>query len=223
MFDFFGHNEVFIQCDITLRFFSDAEEILRNLVGTERVVVVGGGILGLDIAEAICKLEKDVVLIAREGRLGVPMLSEKEAKERESKFKKMGGEIIYNEEVTEIKGGTEIESVLTKGGKNITAQMVLVAIGIRPNSELAEAAGLELSVDRSISVDRRLRTSDGSIFSAGDCADAFHVVTGMKTCIPLALRANRAGWAVADNVCGKKTALPGVAGTAVFRTSRSST
>ena len=64
---------------------------------------------------------------------------------------------------------------------------------------------------------RELKTSDENIFAAGDCADAFHIVTGKKAWIPLALRANRAGWAVADNVCGKNIQLPGIVGTAVFK------
>ena len=101
---------------------------------------------------------------------------------------------------------------------DLECDMVLVAVGIRPSSTLAENAGLDLSVGGSISVDRRLKTADAAIYAAGDCADAFHVVTGEKTWIPLALRANRAGWAAADNVCGGNAELPGVAGTAIFRT-----
>ena len=60
-------------------------------------------------------------------------------------------------------------------------------------------------------------TSNPNIYAAGDCADAVHIVTDDKTWIPLALRANRAGWAVADNICGKNVELPGIAGTAVFK------
>jgi pyruvate/2-oxoglutarate dehydrogenase complex dihydrolipoamide dehydrogenase (E3) component len=99
----------------------------------------------------------------------------------------------------------------------LEGQMVLAAVGVVPAGELAEAAGLELGPQKAISVDRTLLTSDENIYAAGDCADAFHVVTGEKTWIPLALRANRAGWAVADNVMGKGISLPGVAGTAVFK------
>jgi NADPH-dependent 2,4-dienoyl-CoA reductase/sulfur reductase-like enzyme len=99
----------------------------------------------------------------------------------------------------------------------LEADLVLVAIGVRPASEVARDAGLALSVADAIAVDRRLRTSNQDIYSAGDCADAYHVVTGQKTWIPLALRANRAGWAVADNVCGQAKTLDGVAGTSVFR------
>jgi NADPH-dependent 2,4-dienoyl-CoA reductase/sulfur reductase-like enzyme len=99
----------------------------------------------------------------------------------------------------------------------LAGDMVLVAVGIDPNSELAAAAGIETGLANAIAVDRRLRTSDKAVYAAGDCADAYHVVTGQKTWIPLALRANRAGWAVADNVCGKPAQLNGVAGTAVFK------
>jgi NADPH-dependent 2,4-dienoyl-CoA reductase/sulfur reductase-like enzyme len=102
-------------------------------------------------------------------------------------------------------------------GLQLDADMVLVAVGVRPSSELAENAGLALGPSKSIAVDKMLRTSDPDIYAAGDCADAFHVVTGQRTWIPLALRANRAGWAVADNVLGAKVEVQGVAGTAVFK------
>jgi NADPH-dependent 2,4-dienoyl-CoA reductase/sulfur reductase-like enzyme len=105
-------------------------------------------------------------------------------------------------------------------GVELDADMVLFAMGILPNSEIAAKAGLQSGPGRSIAVDRNLRTSDEAIFAAGDCADAVHVVTGQKTWIPLALRANRAGWAVADNVCGIETELPGIVGTAVFKVFR---
>ncbi len=87
----------------------------------------------------------------------------------------------------------------------LEADMVLVAIGITPDNRLAANANIELGVSNSISVDKGLKTSDKNIFAAGDCADAYHVVTGRKVWIPLALRANRAGWAEADSVYGWKT------------------
>ena len=106
---------------------------------------------------------------------------------------------------------------VTCAGLQLDGDMVLVAVGVRPNSELAEDAGLALGPGKSIAVDRMLRTSHPDIYAAGDCADAYHVVTDQKTWIPLALRANRAGWAVADNVLGERVELQGVAGTAVFK------
>ena len=99
----------------------------------------------------------------------------------------------------------------------LDADLVLVAVGIKPNSRLAADAGIELGVKNAVSVDKNLKTSDENIYAAGDCTDAYHVVTGKKTWIPLALRANRAGWAAADNICGRPVELAGVSGTAVFK------
>ncbi|MEZ4527838.1 MAG: FAD-dependent oxidoreductase [Desulfobacterales bacterium] len=99
----------------------------------------------------------------------------------------------------------------------LEGDMVISGIGVVPNSGLAAEAGLTLGAGNAIAVDKHLRTSDPHIFAAGDCADAFHVLTGSKVWIPLALIANRAGWAAADNVCGIPTQLPGIAGTAVFK------
>ncbi|MDM8544839.1 FAD-dependent oxidoreductase [Desulfococcaceae bacterium HSG9] len=100
---------------------------------------------------------------------------------------------------------------------SLDADIVIAAIGIKPNSELAADAGIKLSVNNAIATDCMLKTSDKNIYAAGDCADAYHVVTDEKTWIPLALRANRAGWGVADNICGKVVELAGIAGTAVFK------
>ncbi len=100
---------------------------------------------------------------------------------------------------------------------SISTDMVLVAVGVRPNSGLASDAGLKLGASDAIAVNRQLQTSDSAIYSGGDCADAFHVVTGRRSWVPLALRANRAGWAVADHICGKPVNLPGIAGPAVFK------
>ena len=119
--------------------------------------------------------------------------------------------------VTEIcRVGSDLLHVLC-GDLNIECQMVLVAIGVTPNSALAAESGLNLGPDNAIAVEKNMRTSDSSIYAAGDCADAYHVVTGEKTWIPLALRANRAGWAVADDLAGKDVRLEGVVGTAVFK------
>jgi NADPH-dependent 2,4-dienoyl-CoA reductase/sulfur reductase-like enzyme len=114
------------------------------------------------------------------------------------------------------RGRNDMLNVICEG-ISLQGDMVLVAIGVTPNSDIAADAGMKLGPEDAISVDRHLLTSDPDIYSAGDCADAYHVVTGQKIWIPLALRANRAGWAVADNLTGKETALEGVAGTAVFK------
>ncbi|MEJ2657840.1 MAG: FAD-dependent oxidoreductase, partial [Desulfobacterales bacterium] len=180
-----------------------------------KVVIIGMGYIALEMCEALGALSIDVDMV-KPRPIFLPWMdnemSEVVRKELEThRIKLYLGQAI--EKIVSEKGQLRVlcsDSVLE-------ADMVLVAIGIKPNSELAIRSGLEFGINNAISVDKNLKTSDENIYAAGDCADAYHVVTGEKTWIPLALRANRAGWAAADNICGKAVALTGVAGTAVFK------
>jgi NADPH-dependent 2,4-dienoyl-CoA reductase/sulfur reductase-like enzyme len=181
----------------------------------QKVVILGMGYIAFEMCEAFRARGVDVEMI-KPRPVFIPWMNEQLAsiikKEVEANQVKVHlGQAIENIERNE----TGLR--LIGPGVQLSADMVLVAVGVRPNSELAENAGLALGPGKSIAVDKMLRTSDSDIYSAGDCADSFHVVTGQKTWIPLALRANRAGWAVADNVFGAKVELQGVAGTAVFK------
>jgi NADPH-dependent 2,4-dienoyl-CoA reductase/sulfur reductase-like enzyme len=183
--------------------------------GVKKAVILGMGYIAFEMAEAF-KARGIEVDMVKPGPVFIPWMNEQLA----SIVKK---ELEVNQ--VKIHPGQAIEKIekKSKGLRvlcpeiQLDADMVLVAVGVRPNSELAENADLALGPGKSIAVDKMLRTSDSDIYSAGDCADSFHVVTGQKTWIPLALRANRAGWAVADNVLGAKVELQGVAGTAVFK------
>ncbi len=181
----------------------------------KKVVICGMGYIGLEMCEALRARSIDVEMV-KPGPVLLPWMpgemSDVVGKEAESN----GVALRAGRAIQKIEKRNGSLDVLAEGGE-IEAGMVLVAMGVRPKSEIAASAGLETGVDNAIAVDRALRTSDNNIFAAGDCADAYHVVTGEKTWIPLALRANRAGWAVADNVIGKKMELPGIAGTAVFK------
>jgi NADPH-dependent 2,4-dienoyl-CoA reductase/sulfur reductase-like enzyme len=183
--------------------------------GVKKAVILGMGYIGFEMAEAFRARGIEVEMI-KPRPVFIPWMNEQLAsivkKEMEANQVKVHlGQAI---------GGIEKKA---KGLRvvcpelQLEGDMVLVAVGVQPNSELAENAGLEMGPGKSVAVDRMLRTSDEDIYAAGDCADAFHVVTGQRTWIPLALRANRAGWAVADNVLGGKVELQGVAGTAVFK------
>ncbi len=181
----------------------------------DKVVIIGMGYIALEMSEALVARGIHVALVKPRPRL-LPWMAEAPARAVASELERQGVE-IYD--------GHPIERVAPDGKRlqvvgpdlRLPADMVLVAVGIKPNSELAAEAGLALGPDGAVAVDRALRTSDAHIYAAGDCADAFHVVSGERTWIPLALRANRAGWAVAENVCGGDTELEGVAGTAVFK------
>jgi len=180
-----------------------------------RVVIAGIGYIGLEMCESLRARGMEVDMI-KPGPVFLPWMHPDLSSVVRKELEKNGVGVHLGcpiKRVDRAEGGLR---VLTVEG-DFDCQMVLAATGIAPNSRLAETAGLELGPAGAISVDRTLRTSDKDIYAAGDCSDAFHVVTGARVWIPLALRANRAGWAVADNVMGKKVELEGVAGTAVFR------
>jgi len=183
--------------------------------GVRRVIVLGMGYVAMETVESLRALGIEVDMV-KPGPAFMPWLAPELAAAVRAELGARGIGVhtgLPPQRIEAAAGGLS----LVCPAATFSGQMVLAAVGVAPRSGLAQSAGLALSVGNSIAVDRTLRTSNPDIFSAGDCADAYHVVTGRKTWIPLALRANRAGWAVADNVCGKAVALDGVAGTAVFR------
>jgi NADPH-dependent 2,4-dienoyl-CoA reductase/sulfur reductase-like enzyme len=181
----------------------------------KRAVIIGMGYIGLEMAEALRARGISVEMV-KPGPDLLPWMHRDLAGVVEKEL--IGNHVGLHpgRAITAIEQTTERLKVVCDDG-SLAADMVLVAVGLVPNSELAADAGIETGIGNAISVDRRMQTSDPAIYAAGDCADAIHVVTGKKTWVPLALRANRAGWAVADNVCGNATELDGVAGTAVFK------
>lgn len=191
---------------------------IKNLLATRtvsKVAIIGMGYIAMEMCESLRALDIDVAMV-KPNPVFMPWLASDLADVVRDEVASNGVSIHAGHSPERIEPhGNGVKLVCAD--LELSADMVLVAIGVRPASELALSAGLELSVADSIAVDRELRTTNNDIYSAGDCADAYHVVTGQKTWIPLALRANRAGWAVADNVCGQSKALDGVAGTSVFR------
>ena len=180
-----------------------------------KTTIIGMGYIALEMCEALVNRGIRVDMVKPRPRL-LPWLDGQLAERVQAQLLAKGVNLF---------AGHAVERIENSGKHLITAcrdlalvsDMVLVAAGIRPNSQIAAAADLDLGPHQAIAVGRDLRTTDTNIFAAGDCADAFHVVTGQRVWIPLALRANRAGWAAADNICGKAVQLPGVAGTAVFK------
>ncbi len=191
---------------------------IKTLLKSNRIkkaVIIGMGYIALEMCESLVGLNIAVDMV-KPNPIFLPWLEPSMARAVKEELEAKGVGVYAGQRVEGIEktaGGLQVNC----RGLTLAADMVIVGIGVTPCSQIAENAGLELSTNKSIAVDRKLRTTDENIYAAGDCADAYHVVTGKKTWIPLALRANRAGWAAADNVCGKEAQLDGVAGTAVFR------
>ena len=178
-------------------------------------MILGMGYIALEMCEAFRARGLEVEMIKPRPAF-IPWMNEQLASIVKKEVEANQVKVYLGQPIERIEGNAKGLRVICSGIQ-LDGNIILVAVGVRPNSELAENAGLALGPRKSIAVDRTLRTSDPDIYAAGDCADAFHVVTGERTWIPLALRANRAGYAVADNVLGGRVELQGVAGTAVFK------
>ncbi len=181
-----------------------------------KAVIMGMGYIAMEMAEALRMREVEVTMVKPRAQL-LPWMAPELAETVGQELQAHQVQVRTGFDVARIEKSGQGLSVVAAGNETLAADLVIVAVGIQPNSQLAAAAGLELGPAKAIAVDRRLRTSNPAIYAAGDCADAYHVVTGQKVWIPLALRANRAGWAVADDLTGKPVSLQGVAGTAVFK------
>ena len=202
---------------VVLKSLADGRKI-KNLLKSNRIkkaVIIGMGYIALEMCESLVGLNIAVDMV-KPNPVFLPWLEPSMAQAVKDELEAKGVGVYAGHAVGQHRKDRRRPSGELRG-LTLSADMVLVGIGVTPCSQIAANAGLELSANKSIAVDRKLRTSHKHIYAAGDCADAYHVVTGEKTWIPLALRANRAGWAVADNVIGKHTSLEGVAGTSVFR------
>lgn len=181
----------------------------------KKAVIIGMGYIALEMCEALTELGIQVAMV-KPGARFLPWLPQEMATLVEETLKKNGTGFYPGTEILRIERKNSGFAVICDT-RILDADLVLGATGIAPCSALAKDAGLALGVSDAIHVDPYLRTSDPDVFAAGDCGDAIHVVTGKPVWIPLALRANRAGWAVADNLFAEKNPLQGVAGTAVFK------
>lgn len=200
----------------SLRTLEDARQLQQwKLNAGSNVVIVGAGYIGLELTEAytmqghaVTVLEKQAGVLAAAD----PALGEQIAKELAAHNVELRTGIT----VTGFSGNTKVGSVSTHAGE-IPADLVIVALGVTPNSQLAVAAGLQIGPRGAIMTDAQMRTSDPDIFAAGDCTASLHRITGEPTWIPLALTANRMGRVAGTAMANGEAAFPGVLGTAVVK------
>lgn len=180
-----------------------------------RVVVIGVGYIGLEATENFREMGTAVTVVEALPEI-LPWLPETLRARVVDEAKAHGVEMLVGTRVEAIERTGSCTAVETSDA-TLEADLVLVATGVRPESELASAAGLALGAAGSIAVDDYLRTSDEHIYAAGDCVDASHAITSESVWFPLALRGNRAGKLAGDNVFGHQRPAPPVLGTAVFK------
>lgn len=180
-------------------------------------VIVGGGLIGMEVVEAL--VERGIsVSVVDLLPTPLPALVDQEFGLSVGKhLKEKGVRFFGGEKVVEILGdGGEVSAIRTDK-RTIDADMVLMAVGIRPNTALAREAGLELAKNGTIVVDHRMRTSDPNIYAGGDCVQTKSVLTGKPVWQPMGSTANRQGRVIADVIAGRQTSFAGVLGTGILK------
>lgn len=198
----------------TLRNLSDADRLRTATLEAKRALIVGGGFIGIEMAENLVRRGVETVLVERNPQVLTPWDAEMVAAMAE-RLIEAGVDLRLNDEVVAFHtGATSLEAEL-KSGERIAIDFAVLAIGVKPENHLAVDAGLEVAARGGIVVDEQMRTSDPDIFAVGDAVQVTHYVTGQPTQIPLAGPANRQGRIAADACVGRKSEFNGVQGTAV--------
>ena len=180
------------------------------------VVLAGGGFIGLELAENLRELGMDVTIVQRPKQLMNPFDGDMAAFIH-NEVRKAGIQLFLGQTVEgfrEQNGGVD---VLLRDSAPLHADMVILAIGVTPESKLAKDAGLILGIKGSILVNDRMETSVPDIFAVGDAVQVKHFVTGENALISLAGPANKQGRIAADNICGGDSRYPGSQGSSIIK------
>ena len=197
----------------------DAAAIAQRVKGNPggRAVIIGGGFIGVEAAEALGINKWDVTMLERESQLFPGMLDFEIASLIQEHLYEHMIEPEFNASVIAIEGeGGAVKAVKT-AARSYDADLVIIAAGLRPNTALAREAGLETGATGALKVNRAMQTSDPDIYAGGDCVESIHLVTGAPCYLPLGSTANKHGRVIADNICGVGSNFPGVQGTFVCK------
>jgi len=195
---------------------TDAIKAFINEKKPKKAVVVGGGFIGVEMAENMHHLGLDVTLVEMLDQI-LPPFDREMASPIHQYARDMGLNLKLGDGVKSCEKEGERTIVTTQGGSRIESDMVILSIGVRPENKLAKEAGLEMGERGGIKTDRYMRTSDIDIFAIGDAAEIKNFITGKPTMIPLAGPAGKQGRIAADNAFGGESVYMGSQGTAVVK------
>ena len=202
-----------------LRFLTDADGVLRYIEkqAPKKAVVVGGGYIGLEVAENLCSMGLQVSIVEAADQVAIAY--GKEVADRVCAHLTENGVTLYaGDEVEKFTGDGRVGGVKF-GEEELEADLVILGVGIKPHVSLAEKAGIEIGPTGAIRVDEHLKTSLPDVWAAGDCVETTNVASGEPTWVPLGDTANQMGRVAGTNAAAGEGALqfPGVLGTGIFK------
>lgn len=201
----------------TLRTMEDGLALKRAVDNPElkRIVIVGGGYIGLEVAENLRLLGKEVRILEQAERVLINFDPDFSALVHKELLRE--GVLVHTEEpIVAFLGEERLSAVRTDKGE-YQCDLAVLSGGVRPNCELASAAGIKTGVKGAVVVDRQMRTNIPEIFAAGDCAETYHRLLEKNVYIPLGTTANRQGRLAGQVACGQPEDFPGVLGTATAK------
>ncbi len=196
----------------TLHHIEDGIKLKKAAKESEKIGIVGGGYIGLEMAEAFIQLGKRVMVFEMLPHV-LPNIDEDMAKIVEKTLVSHGVDLKLDEKVVAFEGEDRVKKVITEKGE-YEVDLVLMAVGVKPNADLFKNSRLEFGVRGAIRVNEKMGTNLENVYAAGDVAETKHLVTGKPTWIPLAQTANKMGRVAGANIAGGDMRFPGVVGTA---------
>ncbi len=192
----------------------DADLIKEATKNAKDVVIIGAGYIGVEMSEAFVVQGKNVTLIGKYD-YPLPRFDEEIGQIIKSKMAEKVN-LRMNEVAVAIEGKDKVEKVVTDKGE-YKADLVLIAAGVKPNTELARQVGCKIGETGAIWTDSRMQTSVENVYAAGDCAETLHRITKKRVWIPLAPPGNKMGYVAGANIAGMDIEFPGVVGTQITK------
>ncbi len=208
---FRGKSNVF-----TLRHIDDLLPLEEAMADFQRIAVVGAGYVGMEIAESLTHMGKDVTVVQRSDHI-LRGYDEEFAHMITQELERNRVRLLLNSPVEGVAESKGAITSLKAGKEKLETDAVFVATGVIPNSEFAARAGIRTAKSGAIVVNERMQTSAPQVFAAGDVATTTNIVTGRETYFPLATGSNRNGRIAGENAAGRRSTYAGTAGTEVVK------
>ena len=195
---------------------ADRIKTFINENNPKKAVIISSGFIGLEMTENLKNLGIDVTVVELATQIMTPLDKDMSLYIRKYLDKK-GINFVLGDSVVAIEGEFPNSKVILSSGKEIEADFVVTAVGIKPNIEFAQIAGIELGTSGAIKVNKKMQTNFNYIYACGDCSESYSLITGKNIYIPLGSTANKTGRIVGDSITGGSLEFKGILGTGIFK------